>query len=152
MIDASQPTNHEDHTIALQLAGRPRLIVRNKIDLVARVAARAGGDCTASEGRVDISALTGEGLDALKDRLLRFAGMAGAPEKEDYLPNQRQKDLLQKALDVLTTAADPAGGGAGLELIAVDLKDGERYCNQLLGIDVEQDVLDTIFSRFCIGK
>ena len=152
IIDASIPTGSEDENIASSLTDRPFLLVRNKIDRVPEAALRFGGELASRDGYVDISALTGEGIEDLKDALLRFAGLDSGPESDAHHPNQRQKDLLQKAFHVLITAADPNGGEGGLELIAVDLKDCERYFNQILGVGVEADVLDAIFSRFCIGK
>ena len=61
----------------------------------------------------------------------------------------RQKNLLAQARAVLVDALD---NHAGLETLAIDLHDSERYFNQILGIEVETDVLDEIFQRFCIGK
>ena len=70
-------------------------------------------------------------------------------ENDTWLPNRRQKDLLIKVQALLGNALET---GQTIDTLAVDLKDCERYFNQLLGIDIEPDVLEAIFKRFCIGK
>jgi tRNA modification GTPase len=91
-------------------------------------------------------------MQRLKKRLLEAAGVDERAEAEACLPNTRQRELLKSALAVLTSAAEPVMGSESLDTMAMDLQDCQRYFNQILGIDVEQDVLDDIFARFCIGK
>ena len=152
IIDASRPIDAVDYDILGHIGDRPYVLVRNKIDLVPEASERSGGGIPHQDGCVDISALYDEGIETLKQHLIRFAGVEGTAESDGCPPNQRQKALLGKALSALEAAVDPEVGSVALELMAVDLKDCERYFNQILGVDVEADVLDSIFSRFCIGK
>lgn len=151
IIDASRPIDTSDNDILALIEDRPYLLVRNKVDLVPEESRRSGAELPHPYGRVDISALYEQGLEALKQRIVGFAGVDGAGESDGCMPNQRQKQLLTKAYSALQSAVAPEGGGGALELMAVDLKDCEGYFNQILG-DVAVDVLDTIFGRFCIGK
>lgn len=153
MIDASRPLDQDDMELIEHLKGRRCILVRNKIDLVADVAQRSGENLLTTDGMVDICALHGQGLDFLKNRIMDFANRQTIGETEGCPPTLRQKLLLNKALDTLVPATEDADHGAGaLELLALDLKEGERFLNQIIGIDVEAEVLDDIFKRFCVGK
>jgi len=149
MIDGSQPVDAADRAIAEKLGHQPHLVLRNKSDLVPDPGERARLDPPPTGGYLDISALHGEGLERLKAQILLRAGVEPRMETEACLPNLRQKNLLAQARDVLT---DALASDSGLDTLAIDLRDCERYLNQILGIEVEQDVLDEIFQRFCIGK
>lgn len=152
MIDGSQPLDDNDRQLLSRLAHRSYVVVRNKIDLVSGPGISTALDETPSGGYLDISALDGTGIPRLKKRLLQAAGVDERAEAEACLPNIRQRELLKKALEVLANAVDPVMGNESLDTVAMDLLDCQRYFNQILGIDVEQDVLDDIFARFCIGK
>lgn len=152
MIDGSQPLDADDRQLIESLAQRSYVVVRNKIDLVSGADLPTLPDDTPSGEYLDISALDGTGIQRLKKRLLEAAGVDERAEAEACLPNTRQRELLKKALAVLTSAVDPVMGSESLDTMAMDLLDCQRYFNQILGIDVEQDVLDDIFARFCIGK
>jgi tRNA modification GTPase len=152
MIDGSQPLDDNDRHLLGRLTHRSYVVVRNKIDLVSDADMLTVLDQTPLRGYLDISALDGTGMQRLKKRLLEAAGVDEQAEAEACLPNTRQRELLKRALAVLTSAVEPVMGSESLDTMAMDLQDCQRYFNQILGIDVEQDVLDDIFARFCIGK
>ena len=152
MIDGSQPLDDNDRHLLGRLTHRSYVVVRNKIDLVSDADMLTVLDQTPLRGYLDISALDGTGMQRLKNRLLEAAGVDEQAEAEACLPNTRQRELLKRALAVLTSAVEPVMGSESLDTMAMDLQDCQRYFNQILGIDVEQDVLDDIFARFCIGK
>lgn len=152
MVDASQRTDDEDREILAAIGDRPYLLVRNKIDLVGEGDDRTRIEMPPGIGQVALSALHGDGVEGLKEHIIRFARRGHNDESHALQPNQRHKALLSEASHLLNSIAESGDGGDGLELIAVDLKDCERYFGQILGIDLEPDVLDAIFNRFCIGK
>jgi tRNA modification GTPase len=152
MIDGSQPLDDSDRDLLHFLGERPYIVLRNKIDMVSDKRQRTILDETPAEGYLDISALDGQGLNQLKKRLLAAAGVDQRAEAEACLPNLRQKILLNKALAVLSGTIDQSQGIEDFETLAIDLRDCEHSFNQILGDDVEPDVLDEIFNRFCIGK
>jgi len=152
MIDGSQPLDDSDYGLVEFLGERFHLVLRNKIDLLQDEDPLTCLKRTPTEGYLDISALNGQGLDGLKKRLLSAAGVDERADAEACLPNLRQKILLNMALSVLSGVLDKSETTVDFETLAIDLKDCERYFNQILGDDVEQDVLDEIFNRFCIGK
>ena len=149
MIDGSRAIDDYDRALAAKLEGLTQLVVRNKADLVADPAQRAVLDKAPMDGYLDISALRGDGLEALKAKILDHVGEGLGIENDTWLPNHRQKELLIKVKALIGNALET---GQTIDALAMDLRDCERYFNQILGIDVEPDVLETIFKRFCIGK
>jgi tRNA modification GTPase len=152
MIDASQPIDDLDRELWKSLDERPRLVLRNKSDLIQDVGQRSTLDEPPEGGYLDISALSGEGLERLKSRLLRAAGIDTRAEAQACLPNRRHRDLLIRSLAALGGITAQPHDDEQLETMAIDLMDCERCLNQILGVDVTPDVLDDIFKRFCIGK
>ncbi len=149
MIDGSRPVDDSDCDLRERLDGLPHLVVRNKSDLVPDPNRRTCLDPPPLDGYLDISALRGDGIEALKAKILTYAGINQGVEIDPWIPNRRQKDLLVKIQGVLANAGEAC---PTIDTLAIDLRDCEGYFNQILGIDVEQDVLDAIFQRFCIGK
>ena len=149
MIDGSRSVDDYDRELAEELEGLPQLVVRNKVDLVADPAQRAVLDQPPSDGYLDISALRGDGIETLKAKIMDHIGENLEIDNDPWLPNRRQKDLLVKVQTLIGSALEK---GQTIDALSMDLRDCERYFNQILGIDIEQDVLETIFKRFCIGK
>jgi len=152
MMDASRPVDGIDRHIFDTIRKQIHIVLRNKVDLVPDVAMRSLLDEMPVEEYLDISALTGTGLDRLKGRLKTAAQIDERAEAEALLPNQRQWALLKKGLSSLKGALQGEGETKSLDIIAFELGECERCFNQILGHHVETDVLDDIFSRFCIGK
>lgn len=152
MIDASQPLDESDDYLEKLLGQRDFLVLRNKMDLVKDAIRPTTLRKMTAQGYLDISALYGKGMSALKKRLLAVAGVDHGAEANAFMPNLRQKTLLLSALAVLSEAVEHNPVLNDIDTLAMDLRECEKQFNQILGNDVEQDVLDTIFERFCIGK
>jgi len=99
-----------------------------------------------------ISAKTGDGVTAVKQRILDAALFNKMQDAQLPIPTLRQKDLLVKALNAFEAAHMLLNKGYGLEVVAIELRNGIALLNEILGLDLNEDVLDLIFSRFCIGK
>lgn len=155
MVDGSQPIREEDRQLLASAAGQERLLVINKIDLagaegVARVQAAFSGVET-----VAISAKSGSGLAALEEAIFRLAtgGAELAREpSQGCAPNRRHQIALEKALQ----ASEQLGAGlaAGLtpDLLAIDLQEILDHLGAIVGYTTTEDVLETIFGDFCLGK
>ena len=104
------------------------------------------------DGGLVISALTGEGLDALRRRLLALAGWEAAPEGL-FIARARHVHALQRAREHLELAAAHAElGNRALELVAEELRLAHDALGEITGTFSSDDLLGAIFSRFCIGK
>jgi tRNA modification GTPase len=108
----------------------------------------------ASPGSLEISALTGEGLDALADSLRRgLASSQGASRQWLGMTAARCRESLETAAKALTHAEESAGmESIGDELIAVDVREALDHLGRILGVVYTDDILDRVFSKFCIGK
>jgi tRNA modification GTPase len=149
VLDATQPLNDEEHRLLAAVEGRPALVAVNKMRL-------GGGRRAGSRWRLRgvpalrTSALTGEGIPALRERILALA-TGGAASEPGMLTSLRHHQAIATALAALTTRRrrtpthsprdDPAGPLP--RLWALD---------SLTGQTTSDDILNLIFSTFCIGK
>ncbi len=141
-----------DVEIYNNIKGKEHLVVQNKIDLCRGRPSPPHFGGLGTEYPVELSALTGEGLAALKQRILERIGLAGGPEDSAVLVNLRQRKLLEAARGHLTQAVEILARESDAELAVVELKDAHARLREILGQNVAPDVLDHIFQRFCIGK
>lgn len=173
VIDASAAPTDEDREIAALIEGKPTIVVLNKSDLVGQVSevssqksvyggsetlepAAAWRTTAASEPAVQAvvttSALSGAGLDQLGEAVAR-ALLGGAPISGEHLvSNPRHRDALQRAAGHVRDALGGYQRNVPGELLAVDLTAALAAIGEITGDGVHDDLLATIFSRFCIGK
>ncbi len=135
-----------DAAIAGRLpAGTPVLRVWNKIDL-------EGLGARADVGAVWLSARTGEGIDLLREALLRLAGWQGGGEGL-FMARERHLQALREAREHLMLAhAHAQRRDEVLDLFAEELRLAQEALNRITGEFGADDLLGVIFSRFCIGK
>jgi tRNA modification GTPase len=124
-----------------RLDREPDLTVRTKVDL-SPTASRV-------DGSIPVSALTGEGMDALRAHLDQFA-FGPAAGGSGLALNARHVALINQARDALTRA--PAAIDAGSEMVALELRETLDALGAILGQMSPDDLLGRIFSGFCIGK
>lgn len=159
-------------------AGRlpPLLLVANKQDLAAPDASATGPSCTGNDVEcsssveqlppavaaavscvVPTSAVTGQGVAALSAALLRLAGApqlaAGAAGGgRAWAVNERQAEALTRAQQALRSTLASVEGDLPLDFWTIDLRAAVIALGEVDGTEVGEQVLDSIFSRFCIGK
>ena len=122
------------------------VIVANKCDLP------AAWEAGVAPGAIAASALTGEGLEAVRDAIVRAAVSADALEDTPAIANARHTALLERVEARLAEAADQAGTGQGEEIVLSTLQDAFAALDEIVGRRSSEDVLRQIFARFCIGK
>lgn len=120
------------------------VVVQNKVDGTDVVPAN-------DERTIYCSALTGTGVPELRQFLARRVAESTSAVN-DVLVNGRQAALLRSAVDSLTQAIDGLGSHVSNEYVTVDIRAAIRLLGDITGETWNVDVLDTIFSRFCIGK
>jgi len=149
VLDATEPLNDEEHRLLKAVEGRPALVVVNKSDLAdARAEAREAVSGIAS---LRTSALTGEGIAELRERILALA-TGGAASEPGMLTNLRHHQAITTALTALADAAQANAGGIPHEMLLLDLYRGLWALDSLTGQTTSDDILNLIFSTFCIGK
>ena len=147
VLDASQPASVEDEELLRHAQQRPAIIVENKCDLAARsIASRLS-----SKARV--SALTGEGIPELRSEILRHLGSeTGAQAEAGFLTNVRHHGLVQDSLAALDAATGAVAAKVPHEMLLLDLYNALRPLDAITGATTTDDILNLIFSTFCIGK
>lgn len=119
------------------------VVVRSKADL-------GGGE---AHGAIATSATTGQGLDALRARVLAVAGVAESEGSEHaVVTTARQQALAASAREAFAAALEAFRAKRPAEVVAVEIRQGTHALAQLRGVEVGERVLDEVFARFCIGK
>ena len=162
VVDASEPWTEEDTALLEKL--RPLgslLIALNKSDLPQQVTidvapgfSPAGADLKVGATMlVRTSALTGEGIHELKEKILALAVPARdiLPEGE-FITNLRHQQLVKDSLAGLAKAHQAAEQHTPHEMLLLDLYDALRPLDLITGATYADDVLDIIFKTFCVGK
>jgi len=150
VLDASQPISLEDDELLRQTQNRPLIIVGNKCDLARREQWPMDDRQSA---RVRSSALTGEGIAALRAEILRhIGGETGAQAEAGFLTNVRHQGLVQDSITALDAAAGAVRAKIPHEMLLLDLYNALRPLDAVTGATTTDDILNLIFSTFCIGK
>ena len=144
VLDASQPPTSDDEELEVRLATRPYLKVLNKIDLCHNPAEETG---------VGTSAKSGVGIDKLRSEILKHVGAEGRMHHErGFLTNLRHKSLVGDAVAGLAAAERAVDDSIPHEMVLMDLYQGLRALDAITGETTADDILNLIFSTFCIGK
>ncbi len=153
MIDGNRSLNQDDLDILAKVRKGHSLVLVNKIDLPLKINEKELNELVDGLKTVKISALTGEGIDDLRDAI-RDLVLSGEQELEStqVVPNLRHKTALNDADQLLAKAAFNTKAGLPLDIIAVDLNGSLGALGEIIGETTNEDVLDRIFSNFCLGK
>ena len=149
VLDCSQPLAPDDFELLQVVAERRAVVVENKADL------NAGGhpEIKTSLPKIRTSALTGEGVADLRAEILRhLGGETGAQVEAGFLTNVRHKSLVTDAIAGLAAAHTAADARIPHEMLLLDLYNALRALDEITGATTNDDILNLIFSTFCIGK
>jgi tRNA modification GTPase len=148
VLDATQPLNDEEHRLLEAVQGRPALVAINKSDL--SQTAKSSNEM-AGISALPTSALTGEGIPALRERILALA-TGGAASEPGMLTSLRHHQAVTTALSALADATQANANSIPHEMILLDLYRALWALDSLTGQTTSDDILNLIFSTFCIGK
>jgi tRNA modification GTPase len=165
VIDKSQPITEEDDELLGQIESRPAIVVENKSDLASVPGDGALSRPTRAEPsavsntepnsppRIPTSALTGEGIPALRDAILRHvAGDSTIQPEAGFLTSVRHQKLVSDALTSLNAATGAVAACVPHEMLLLDLYGCLRPLDEITGATTSDDILNLIFGTFCIGK
>ena len=150
VIDGTVPLTIEDRSLVDQAAAGRHVIVINKADLPLSVDASV----LKTEGvTLTLSAKTGEGIDKLREAI-RLQLVGGGAESIDgvMVTNVRHQAALDRACESLIQAKESVRAGMGNELVAVDMRAAADALGEITGAITTDEILEQIFSTFCIGK
>ena len=149
VFDAAGPLTEADEQYLAEFADKKRILVRNKIDLPVRL--QFPPDLKSPIA--DVCCLTGQGIEPLKDTIkgLVWSGDIKA-EMLQVMINSRHQDALNRARAATLRTLDALRANQTLELVALDLRIAVNAVGEIVGQTTTEDLLDIIFSQFCIGK
>ncbi len=151
VLDGSSPLTGEDRKVMERLRGSQGLVVINKIDLRQRVDRAAVAESLPRLRQFEVSALTEQGLDELRSGL-HDCFLDSAEEPEIVVTNVRHKAALDRARSSLVEVHRAMDDGLPPDIVAVDLQEARDSLEEIIGTVTNDDILDRIFSQFCIGK
>ncbi len=145
VLDISQPLSPEDEALIERARGSGKfLIASNKSDLTPRVQL---------DGAIAVSAITGTGTDELRGAIVNAIAPQGRLEQEGgFITSLRHEQLLRESAEALAQARSAASIGIPHEMLLLDLYAALRPIDAITGATTADDILNRIFSTFCIGK
>ncbi|MDO9535708.1 MAG: tRNA uridine-5-carboxymethylaminomethyl(34) synthesis GTPase MnmE [Bacillota bacterium] len=157
MLDAETGITQKDRWIYDSIfdeGNNPKLIVIiNKVDLTQKITTDEIKRLFSADRIVEISLLEGTGLQELEDTVTDAVFKGNVTRDEGVIVLEaRQGNLISKAAQNITEALDALEGKIPPDIVSIDIKQAWKHLSELLGEDIKDEVLDYIFSRFCIGK
>jgi tRNA modification GTPase len=151
LLDGAQSYSQDDEEVFRSIGQRNCLIVINKIDLPQSL--ERNSIPAMDPGCIEISALKDQGLDVLKEQIFTRFTTGGARKNSALLiTNLRHRDALAKVKSNIEKALLLKEGGEPIEFIVFELREGLNHLAEITGETCNEDILQEIFSRFCIGK
>lgn len=153
VVDASELLTDADHKIYEAIKDKRSILVVNKIDLLDDGLEPWLPESWLQTPTIKISALYGQGLDALKDLIAKVSlGEYRLEAGHSIIPNLRHKIALERGAQLAASAVAGIHKQIPFELIAIDVQEALDALGEIIGLTTREDVIDQIFSRFCIGK
>ena len=151
VLDGSAPLTDEDVEVMQRVRDKQGLVVVNKSDLGQRLAPADVSETLPRLEQVGVSALTRQGLDELRTAL-RGCFLDSSKESEIVVTNVRHKAALERARSSLSEVQRTMEQGMPPDIVAVDLQEARDDLEEIIGAVTNDDILERIFSQFCIGK
>ncbi|MGZ4112087.1 MAG: tRNA uridine-5-carboxymethylaminomethyl(34) synthesis GTPase MnmE [Tumebacillaceae bacterium] len=153
MVDASRPLEATDRELLQTVLPYPTIVILNKLDLPRQLDVQELQHLAGDKKVVQTSVATGAGMEELEaavEDLFLSGGIEG--QESTYLSNARHVALLEKGKREMIEALETARMGMTLDLVAVDIRNCWMSLGEVIGEAVGDDLLDQIFSQFCLGK
>ena len=152
VVDSSIPLDENDHEIMKLLAGRKSIVIYNKTDLDAAVDIEKLKMETGSPV-IPVSVVDETGINQLEDEIRRmfFSGEISFND-EIYITNARHKLALEDAAESLRLVIESINMGMSEDFFSIDLMNAYESLGSIIGEAVGDDLVNEIFSKFCVGK
>ena len=153
VLDASRKLSEEDMEILESLKNKKTIVLLNKMDLEPQIELEKIEEVVNSEDIIKISALKHQGIEELQDKIEAMVYHGSVKNSSNLMiTNSRHKDALFKAYESINDAISAIEQRMPYDFIEVDFKNIWDYLGYINGDTVREDLLDTIFANFCIGK
>jgi tRNA modification GTPase len=156
VLDCSQPVTVEDHELLQQAEHRPAIVLENKVDIVSTDFSITSSQFPAAGCQlrgVRTSAVTGEGIAEVRGEILRHvSGEVSGSQESGFLTNMRHQGRVQESITALDASEAAVRNNIPHEMLLLDLYNALRALDEMTGATTTDDILNLIFSSFCIGK
>lgn len=149
MLDLSRPLEEEDKEIIDFISDKNYIVIFNKVDLERKLTLENN---IKLENSIEISAVVGTGIEALKQKIkdMFFKGEVNA--ESVMITNTRHKEALYRAKEGCETALQQVQSGAYLDLVSIYVTSALKALGEITGSEIQEDLVNKIFSSFCVGK
>ena len=147
VLDATRPNDEQMLSLAHEVPSQKSVIVWNKIDVAEKPLPYI------REPFISVSAMTGEGVEAMFAVIENVVFGVGTPRRDEVMiTNMRHQEALLRAKTALESVVIGIKNGLYPEFIALEMREALISFGRIIGTDITEDILNSIFSRFCIGK
>jgi tRNA modification GTPase len=151
VLDGACRLEDEDKALLTSTHGKKAILVINKTDLPRKLDLNDLNGATSCSELAFVSARDGDGVMALKERI-RSLVLAGSHESEVVLTRVRQRSALERSAGALGRAALTLEEDYAAEFVGADLNECREALEEIIGVVSSDEILERIFSEFCIGK
>lgn len=151
MLDLSRDIDNEDKEIINYIKDRKYIVLLNKTDLEIKAESECIKELN-SKYIFKTSVKTGEGIDKLKQSIKDLFFKGEIKSQEILITNSRHKEALIRAKENCISAIDALKNTFAIDLASIDIRNAWRNLGEITGETVEEDLIDKIFSEFCLGK
>lgn len=149
MLDTSREIDEEDKAIIENIKNRKYIVLLNKIDLDMKISQEIISNLN---NKIDISAKTGIGIDDLKSMIKNLFFNGEINSESLIISNTRHKQALYRSLENSEIALSKVKANEYLDLISIYITAAMKALGEITGDELEEDLLNKIFSEFCVGK
>ena len=144
LVDSSRNYSDEDAEIYESIKNKRHIVVKTKSDLTQ-------SNNNKFENEIEISSITGSGIDVLKQRILELTEIYNLSSDSVIITNERHREALDRANTSLKSAIENISEDT-LDLVSIDIKGAYIEIGKITGNTTSEDIIDSIFTKFCLGK
>lgn len=153
MTDRSRPLDDEDFSIVEHIGGRKTIVVLNKSDLDKAFDAEEISKLLPEASIIEASVANGQGIEKIEDIVENLVYGGDVKQNNSMMvTNVRHKNLLEEAYQALGDGIEMAKMQQPLELLEIDVNRAYECLGAIIGEEVEEDIINEVFARFCLGK
>lgn len=153
IFDSSKDLTDEDIEILNLIKGKKVIILLNKIDLNSKIDENDSRLLDVSRDIIKVSALNNLGIDKLYEKITDMFNLDQINlDNEVLITNLRQKNLITKAIEHIQETKNTMSNNMPLDIVAISIKEILEDLGSITGDEVSEDIIDEIFSKFCLGK
>lgn len=148
VVDNSRELDNNDYNIINTLKDKNVIVIVNKCDLDSKI----NLDKIPFENKIFLSSKTGENIDLLKDKLYEIVTTKNITNSSVVITNTRHIEAIKNALENTNISLNSLNSNSMLDLVSIDIKNVWLNLGDITGNSNNEDIIDDIFSKFCVGK